>query len=226
MFCPWCGAQTGRDAARCPACGKALAHDTTVEREIPWTAGPAGSGEPSTPPWAREVREVGTASRPPGDDQPANGSRDAGEPPRMVARERGSSTEERPWPQQPPTGDPFGAAPPGAGSYRPYGYGPAPPGPPPPGQAPYSYGPYAYGYQPAPMAGNSYSIAAIVCGVVAVFVCWIVLGPVGIALGSKAKNRGEKLANVGIAVAAIGMALGLVLGVLVAMRFQNTSTLR
>lgn len=73
--------------------------------------------------------------------------------------------------------------------------------------------------QPGPTSrptaqGNTLSIIGIVCGVVAVLILPIVFGPIGLVLGFVARSRGESLATVAIAVAAVGMVLGFVLGAL------------
>ena len=72
--------------------------------------------------------------------------------------------------------------------------------------------------QTAPTAqarGNTLSIIAIICGVVAVILLPIVFGPVGIVLGIIGKTRNEKLSTIAIAVAVVGMIAGFVLGYLV-----------
>jgi hypothetical protein len=72
--------------------------------------------------------------------------------------------------------------------------------------------------QTAPTAetrGNTLSIIAIVCGVVAVIILPIVFGPVGIVLGIIGKTRNEKLSTIAIVVAVVGMVVGFVLGYLV-----------
>jgi hypothetical protein len=56
------------------------------------------------------------------------------------------------------------------------------------------------------------SIGAIVCGVVALLICPILLGPAGIVLGVFALRRNESLAKVGIGVAVGGMIGGFILG--------------
>ena len=64
-------------------------------------------------------------------------------------------------------------------------------------------------------AGIALSVAAIVCGAVATLFVPIILGPLGIVLGGVAKARGERLANVALAVAIVGMVAGFVIGYLV-----------
>jgi hypothetical protein len=73
------------------------------------------------------------------------------------------------------------------------------------------------GFGPPPTAGpsapgNGLSIGAIVCGVAALVICPILLGPAGIVLGVLALRRNESLAKVGIGVAVGGMIGGFVLG--------------
>lgn len=64
--------------------------------------------------------------------------------------------------------------------------------------------------------GNLLSIIGMVCGGVALLFCPILLGPAGIVLGVIAKRRGESLATIAIAVAAVGMVLGFAIGAMVA----------
>lgn len=64
--------------------------------------------------------------------------------------------------------------------------------------------------------GNGLSIAAIACGIVALLICPILLGPAGIVLGIMALRRNEGLAKVGIGVAVGGMIGGFVLGAVLA----------
>jgi Protein of unknown function (DUF2510) len=73
------------------------------------------------------------------------------------------------------------------------------------------------GFVPSPTdepatPGNGLSIGAIVCGVVALLICPILLGPAGIVLGVFALRRNESLAKVGIGVAVGGMIGGFILG--------------
>jgi Protein of unknown function (DUF2510) len=63
-----------------------------------------------------------------------------------------------------------------------------------------------------PAAGNGLSIGAIICGVLALLICPILLGPAGIIFGVFALRRGESLAKVGIGVAVGGMIGGFILG--------------
>ena len=66
----------------------------------------------------------------------------------------------------------------------------------------------------APSASKGFSIAAIVCGVVAVLILPIVFGPVGLVLGAVAKKRGESLSTIALVVAGVGMVVGFVIGAL------------
>jgi hypothetical protein len=68
---------------------------------------------------------------------------------------------------------------------------------------------------PPANAGNVLSIIAMVCGGIALLFCPILLGPAGIALGIIGKRRGESLATVAIAVAAVGMVVGFIIGAVV-----------
>jgi hypothetical protein len=61
-------------------------------------------------------------------------------------------------------------------------------------------------------AGNGFSIAAIVLGVLATGFLPIILGPTGIALAFVGRSKGEQHAPLAIAVAAAGMVLGFILG--------------
>lgn len=69
--------------------------------------------------------------------------------------------------------------------------------------------------------GNGFSIAAIVCGAVSLVMCPIVLGPTGIVLGFAGRSRGESLAVVGIVLSIVGTAIGILLGVVVALSFTQ-----
>jgi len=62
---------------------------------------------------------------------------------------------------------------------------------------------------------NGLSIAAIVCGVVAIFFLPIIVGVIGIVLGAIALSRHEPLAKVGLGVAVAGTILGFVLGAVI-----------
>jgi len=83
---------------------------------------------------------------------------------------------------------------------------PPPPPPPPP--------PPAAARPPRTTTRNGFSIAGIFFGVLAFLILPIIFGPVGLTLGAVAKNKGEPLANRALLVAAIGMAVGMLLGVL------------
>jgi hypothetical protein len=77
------------------------------------------------------------------------------------------------------------------------------------------------GFEPPPAEGpstpgNGLSIGAIACGIVALLICPILLGPAGIVLGVMALRRNESLAKVGIGVAVGGMIGGFVLGAVLA----------
>ncbi len=76
----------------------------------------------------------------------------------------------------------------------------------------------AYGYA-APVttrdAGSGYSIGGIICGVVALAFCPLVLGGIGLFLSSKAKARGESLADVARIVSLVGLIGGFIIGMLV-----------
>lgn len=83
--------------------------------------------------------------------------------------------------------------------------------------------PYGYG---APMrrtdAGSGYSIAGIVCGVIALLFCPLVLGLVGVGLSAAARKRGESLANVALTVSLVGLVGGMVIGAVVWSSFNAT----
>jgi hypothetical protein len=59
--------------------------------------------------------------------------------------------------------------------------------------------------------GNGFAIAAMVLGVLAVFVAPIILGPIGLILAAVARSRNQPLANWAIGVAAAGTVIGLAL---------------
>lgn len=63
--------------------------------------------------------------------------------------------------------------------------------------------------------GIALSVSAIVLGVISVLFFPIILGPIGIVLAAVAKSRGERLANVALAVAIIGPILGFVLALFI-----------
>jgi hypothetical protein len=87
-----------------------------------------------------------------------------------------------------------------------------------PNQLPMQPPAQAYGYM-APArtrdAGAGYSIAGIICGVVALAFCPLVLGGIGLFLSTKAKARGESLAGVARVVSLVGLIGGFIIGVLV-----------
>ncbi|MCB1014285.1 MAG: hypothetical protein KDB10_04095 [Acidimicrobiales bacterium] len=94
---------------------------------------------------------------------------------------------------------------------------PAPSAPPPgaPG-APPAWGAYPPpGFAPEP-AGNGLSIAAIVCGCIAVLILPIVLGPAAIILAGVALSKKEPRAKVAMGVAIGGTVAGFALGIVVA----------
>ena len=62
---------------------------------------------------------------------------------------------------------------------------------------------------------NALSILAGVAGAFALVIP-IVFGPAGVILGVMARSRRERLANVGLLLAALGMAIGLIVTFLVA----------
>ena len=78
------------------------------------------------------------------------------------------------------------------------------------------YAPPGMPAAPRSNSGNVLSIIAMVCGVIALFFCPILLGPAGIVCGVVAKKRGESLATIGIAVAAVGLVLGFIIGAIYA----------
>lgn len=61
---------------------------------------------------------------------------------------------------------------------------------------------------------NALSILAIIAGAFALILP-IVFGPAGVILGVMARSRQERLANVGLLLAALGMAIGLMVTLLV-----------
>ncbi len=62
---------------------------------------------------------------------------------------------------------------------------------------------------------NALSIVAIICGVISLLLFPIVLGPIGLILAAVAKTRSEPMATPALAIAAIGMIVGMTLGALV-----------
>ena len=71
------------------------------------------------------------------------------------------------------------------------------------------------GGSPRRQGAQIFSILAIICGVVAIVILPIVLGPVGIVLAVVANRRGEPLWKVALGVAIGGMVLGFILGAVV-----------
>lgn len=72
--------------------------------------------------------------------------------------------------------------------------------------------PYGYAYTRTRDAGSGYSIAGIVCGVVALLFCPLVMGLIGLGLASKASKRGESLAGVARLVSIVGLIGGMIIG--------------
>lgn len=76
--------------------------------------------------------------------------------------------------------------------------------------------PYAYTAQAPPRsAGAGFSIAGIICGVIALFFCPIVFGIAGLVLSGKAKSRGEPLAGTARIFSIVGLIGGFIIGALV-----------
>lgn len=121
--------------------------------------------------------------------------------------------------QSPPPGDgppPGDSPPPGSGA--PPGYGPPYAGSP-YGAPPYSQPPYSQPYGAAVGQSNGLGIAALVCGILSIILCWtvvggVILGILGIVfgvVGRRRANRGDA-SNGGMAIGgAICGAAGLVL---------------
>ena len=64
----------------------------------------------------------------------------------------------------------------------------------------------------ATRTGSPFSIAAIVLGIVAVFLLPILLGPLAIVLGAVGMSRREPLGKIGLIVGIVGMVAGFALG--------------
>lgn len=60
-------------------------------------------------------------------------------------------------------------------------------------------------------SGRALAGAAMVCGVLAVGVVPVILGPIGLALGYAAYSRSARLGTWGMVIAGIGTVVGLVL---------------
>ncbi|HET6859208.1 MAG TPA: hypothetical protein VFH94_19240 [Streptomyces sp.] len=71
------------------------------------------------------------------------------------------------------------------------------------------------------MQKSPLSIVAIVFGVVALIFCPPLFGVLGLVFGGIAKSKDEPLAVTGLIVAAVGLVVGMLLGVLV---FSSMST--
>ena len=100
----------------------------------------------------------------------------------------------------------------------PYGQQPHPAYGQPPGYQPPGYqqpgypqwgGPPSYG--PPADPGIGFSIAGIVLGAAAFLICPPLFGGVGLVFGFVARSKGERLANVAIIVAALGLVVGMIL---------------
>jgi len=73
-------------------------------------------------------------------------------------------------------------------------------------------------FAPSPStAGNGFSTAGIILGVIAFLFFPIVFGPLGIIMGAIAKSKGESKAVVAIAVSAAGLVVGMMIGFIVAL---------
>jgi hypothetical protein len=115
----------------------------------------------------------------------------------------------------PPSGEPpsYGSAPPPPGAYPPPpagGYPPPPAGgyPPPPG----SYPPPAPGGYGAPLESNKKALWSMISGIISLFCCGVVLGPVAIVLSNQAKSE---IAATGGTQPGLGQAkAGLILGII------------
>lgn len=81
--------------------------------------------------------------------------------------------------------------------------------------------PYQYGPGPTD-PGIGFSVTGIVLGAISFLFCPLVLGIAAIVFAGVAKSRGERLANVALAVSIAGLVVGLVLGFIV---FSSFSTL-
>ncbi|MGW7056321.1 hypothetical protein [Streptomyces sp. NPDC054887] len=71
------------------------------------------------------------------------------------------------------------------------------------------------------MQKSPFSIVAIVFGVVALFFCPPLFGVLGLVFGGIAKSKDEPLAVTSLIVAAVGLAVGMLLGFVV---FSSMST--
>lgn len=69
---------------------------------------------------------------------------------------------------------------------------------------------------PVAATGMGYSVAAIICGVVALLFFPIIFGPAGLVLGAVAYTRHERLWAIGMAMALVGGLVGFFIGFLVA----------
>lgn len=107
----------------------------------------------------------------------------------------------------PPAGEPpsYGSAPPPPGAYPPPpagGYPPPPGGYPPP--APGGYG--------APLESNKKALWSMITGIISLFCCGVVLGPVAIVLSNQAKS--EIAATGGVQSGAGQAKAGFILGII------------
>lgn len=102
-------------------------------------------------------------------------------------------------------------------------YPPPPPPPPPRGAyAPPAYAPPGHGPRPGDSPGRPWSIAGLVCGVLAILIVPIILGPLGIGFGFVGNSKGDRMGFwVGIG-SIFTTVLGMVLGVLIVNSLESS----
>jgi hypothetical protein len=100
---------------------------------------------------------------------------------------------------------------------------PTPPVPAPP-QQPYYVGTMPAEPQPK-VPGRMEGVIAIICACISILFIPILFGVIGIILGIKSKNKGQKtLGTVAIVLSAVFMGVGMVLGVLVNMHLPASQS--
>jgi hypothetical protein len=75
--------------------------------------------------------------------------------------------------------------------------------------------PYGQPWQQTSRSGaNRYSTIGIVLGIISFFFVPIIFGPAGLILSAMGRSRGERRANLGLVVSALGLIFGVIFSVL------------
>lgn len=240
MNCTNCGSPLTGRPGYCGTCGQPLSFPTDATAVLPVVPPHA---EPYAPPTSIPVADSSPYAPPgygkpfPGYDaygqlapdygKPAPGYGPAnGEPPASYDQPRSGYGQPEYNQQTPAYGPPMTAYPvsPPPASYPlevpPAGqlYGPPPVQPYPAAGQPYGPGQY-YGepIDPPRSVGNALSIIAIALAAIAVFILPVAFGIAGIICAAIARKRGEGLGSLSLKLAITGTALGMIVGVALAM---------